>query len=439
MNLLIGFLLALIISLLAYAAGALSRGGALAALVVGTIVFGLGGLPAAILLLAFFISSSLLSRLFSRRKDTLAEKYSKTPRRDALQVAANGGPATLFIMLQSLFPGQLWPWLGFAASLAAVNADTWATELGVLSPAAPRLITTGRQVERGDSGGVTLTGTLAALAGALLIPVLAVFNGGQASNTILAVILLSLCGLVGSLVDSLLGATFQAIYTCPVCQKETERHPRHTCGALTTLKRGLPWMNNDLVNLSCALSGAGLAIVLWLFNPAWFSAPRLDRELSSPGGNLMSFPISSSSFEEGGLIPSRYTCDGENLSPALSWKDLPGGVRSLALITDDPDAPGGTFTHWVLYNMPPTLTILPEGVAKTATLPSVGTQGINDFRRVGYDGPCPPRGPLHRYYFNLYALDTPPTLPPGLNAAGLRKELKGHILAEAQWIGRFGR
>lgn len=153
----------------------------------------------------------------------------------------------------------------------------------------------------------------------------------------------------------------------------------------------------------------------------------------------MSFPISSPSFDEGQTIPTRYTCDGENHSPALAWRDLPAATRSLALIAEDPDAPGRTFTHWVLYNLPPTLSSLPEGLAKTVVLSGIGTQGENDFRHTGYDGPCPPPGPAHRYYFRLYALDTGPTLPAGMGAAELRKAIQGHTLAEAQWVGRFGR
>ena len=158
-QLLFGLLLAVIIAFVAYRAHSLSRSGALAALVLGTVIFGLGGFGWAVLLLGFFISSSLLSRLFKRRKAAFDEKFSKGSRRDAWQVAANGGTAGLMVLLHVLFPGAAWPWLAFAGSLAAANADTWATELGVLSRTAPRLITTGKKVERGTSGGVSLGGT----------------------------------------------------------------------------------------------------------------------------------------------------------------------------------------------------------------------------------------------------------------------------------------
>lgn len=147
----------------------------------------------------------------------------------------------------------------------------------------------------------------------------------------------------------------------------------------------------------------------------------------------MSFPISSTSFEMGGMIPSKFTCSGENRSPALSWKDLPAGTRSLALIVEDPDAPSGNFIHWVLYNLPASVSQLAEGN------PGAGTQGTNSFSKAGYGGPCPPPGPAHRYYFRLFALDLDPTLPGNLKAADLRKQIQGHILGEAEWMGKYGR
>ncbi len=271
MQLLTGFILALIISALAYLSRALSRSGALGALVLGTVIYGAGGVAWMVVLLAFFISSSVLSRLFKRQKSALGEKFSKGHRRDLWQVMANGGIAGLFALAHYFFPDSAWPWLGFCASLAAANADTWATELGVLSRSAPRLITTGKPVERGDSGGISPLGLLAALGGSLLIAVLAVvlWPLGNAPlgmvNSLAAIGLIALAGLAGSLVDSLLGATLQAIYTCPSCNKETERHPLHTCGTATTLKRGWRWLNNDAVNAACTLSGAVL-MMAFLFS-----------------------------------------------------------------------------------------------------------------------------------------------------------------------------
>lgn len=249
----IGFVLAALIASAAYRARSLSRSGAAGALVTGTAIFGLGGWQWAVLLMAFFVSSSLLTRLFSKRKTGLNEKFDKGGQRDLGQVLANGGLAALFAVLNAIFPGSAWTWAGFAASLAAVNADTWATELGVLSPSLPRLVTNWKPVEKGTSGAVSLYGTLAALSGSAFIALFAVLISPFASFTpFLSFGLITLAGLLGSLFDSILGATVQAIYRCAQCDKETERHPLHTCGLQTTQIRGWKWLNNDLVNLACA-------------------------------------------------------------------------------------------------------------------------------------------------------------------------------------------
>jgi uncharacterized protein (TIGR00297 family) len=268
----LGTLLAILIAAAARKTRSLSRSGAYAAIILGAVIFGLGGLAWATLLLAFFISSSLLSRLFKRRKRALDEKFSKGGERDAAQVFANGGIAGLFTLAHLFFPDAVWPWLGCAAALAAANADTWATELGVLNPGAPILITSGKVVERGTSGGISLVGTLAALSGSALIALFAVLfwqgpNSAETPNLAHGLTwfsLLTLSGLLGSLVDSLLGATLQAVYRCPQCAKETERHPIHTCGQPTQLLRGLPWLDNDWVNTACTLSGALIAIAFSL-------------------------------------------------------------------------------------------------------------------------------------------------------------------------------
>lgn len=250
------------IALLAWRAGALSKSGAWAAALAGGLIFGLGGVPWAALLLAFFVSSSVLSRLFGKQKSALAEKFSKGHRRDWGQVLANGGLGALLAVVHGLFPSAAWAWAAFAGAMAAVNADTWATELGVLSQKAPRLVTTGKRVERGTSGGVTLLGTLAALGGAAFVAVIAALvQPGESAWSLLVAAILG--GLAGAHFDSLLGATVQAIYHCPACDKETERHPTHTCGTATTQVRGWRWMNNDLVNLSCSLMGALVTVLLW--------------------------------------------------------------------------------------------------------------------------------------------------------------------------------
>ena len=263
-QLLSGFILGIVIAALAWRAGALSGSGAVAAAGVGGLVFGLGGLPWATLLLAFFISSSAFSRAFKGRKTLMNEKFAKGSRRDWGQVLANGGLGALLAICQALFPEQDWPWIAFAGGMAAVNADTWATEIGVLSASPPRLVTTGRVVERGTSGGVTALGSLAALAGAVLIGGLAALFSSPV-NTIALGVAIGIGGLGGTFFDSFLGATIQAIYTCPACQKETERHPYHGCGAQTSLQRGWRWLNNDWVNFACSLAGAALtSAVVWL-------------------------------------------------------------------------------------------------------------------------------------------------------------------------------
>jgi uncharacterized protein (TIGR00297 family) len=272
-NVLAGFGLAAAISWAAWRARSLNISGALAATLLGTVIFGIGGFGWAVLLLAFFISSSALSRLFRRKKKGLENTFAKGSQRDAGQVAANGAIAGLLVLLDVAMPSAEWVWAAYAAALAAANADTWATELGVLSKRMPRLITTGKPVERGTSGGISSAGTLAALSGSALIALLAVMfwqgqfpllNGEQAVSAVSVLArltVIALAGLAGSLLDSLLGATVQATYACPTCEKETERHPLHTCGSPTHLIRGWPWMNNDWVNTLCTLTGALLATI----------------------------------------------------------------------------------------------------------------------------------------------------------------------------------
>ncbi len=263
MQIIIGFILAILVAILAWRAGSLSNSGATAAALTGGLIFGLGGLSWAVLLLAFFITSSALSRAFKKRKTSLVEKFSKGDRRDWGQVLANGGLGALLAVGFYIPPHHAWLWLAFAGAMAAVNADTWSTELGVVSPVAPRMITTSRQVERGTSGGITLVGTLAALAGALLVAGLAVIFS-PSLGWLAAFGAITLGGLAGALIDSILGASVQAIYWCPTCKKETERYPLHTCGTPTHQVRGLKWINNDLVNVACSIAGAAISAGTWL-------------------------------------------------------------------------------------------------------------------------------------------------------------------------------
>ncbi len=143
--------------------------------------------------------------------------------------------------------------------------------------------------------------------------------------------------------------------------------------------------------------------------------------------------LSSPAFNEGGTIPRKHTCDGDNISPHLSWQGAPQSTRSLALIMNDPDAPSGDFIHWVLFDIPPAFSELREGVQ------GVGMLGANSFRKLGYNGPCPPRGPAHRYFFKLYALDQLLRLHPGATKVDLEGAMRDHILQQAQLMGRYAR
>ena len=153
----------------------------------------------------------------------------------------------------------------------------------------------------------------------------------------------------------------------------------------------------------------------------------------------MSFDLSSTAFAAGATIPRQHTCDGPDLSPPLAWAGQPDGTQSLALIVDDPDAPAGTWVHWVLFNLPSATRQLPQDVPRVQNLPDGSKQGKNDFERIGYGGPCPPPGPAHRYFFRLYALDAMLDLAPGSTRAELDQAMAGHIVAETTVIGTYGR
>ncbi len=149
--------------------------------------------------------------------------------------------------------------------------------------------------------------------------------------------------------------------------------------------------------------------------------------------------LRSDAFEDGGDIPVRYTCLGEDVSPGLNWSDVPAGTQSFVLIVDDPDAPFGTWVHWVAYDIPKDAAGLKEDVPKKFMLDNGTRQGFNSFRRIGYGGPCPPPGRPHRYVFRLYALDTVLRLGPGAGKGALTRAMRGHVLNEARLTGRFGR
>lgn len=162
------------------------------------------------------------------------------------------------------------------------------------------------------------------------------------------------------------------------------------------------------------------------------TAPRDD----SPTPRLV---LTSVAFAEGTTIPARHTCEGENLSPPMGWTGVPVGTRAFAMVCDDPDAPRGTWVHWVLWNLPSDAVELGEGVPRKPELPSGARQGLNDSGDIGYAGPCPPPGKPHRYFFHLYALDSSLNLPPGVNRSDLDAAMEGHILGSATTMGTYER
>jgi uncharacterized protein (TIGR00297 family) len=266
LRLLLGLFSSGIIGLLAYRRRSLSPSGVAGAVLTGTTTFGLGGWSWGLSLIFFFGSSSFLSHFRERDKTGIAtDKFSKGSQRDLGQVIANGGVATLLALsygstsstaLRNMLQA------GYVGALATATADTWATEVGVFSRQQPRLVTTGKPVPAGTSGGVTLLGTGAAAAGAFFLGLIfwLLQRCRRASTTLPLIAFMS--GLLGSLFDSLLGATVQAIYYCPACDKETERQI-HNCGTETRLQRGLHWMNNDVVNFLATLVGGLVAMVVY--------------------------------------------------------------------------------------------------------------------------------------------------------------------------------
>ena len=161
------------------------------------------------------------------------------------------------------------------------------------------------------------------------------------------------------------------------------------------------------------------------------------------GTRATTLKIESPAFAAGAAIPRRHTCDGADLSPPLTWSGVPASAAGLVLIMDDPGAPAGTWVHWVLYDLPPNAPGLAEGVPRTERLDNGAAQGacwgVTSFERLGYYGPCPPPGAPHRYEFKLYAVDRKLGLPPGATKGDVLKEMKGHVLAEGRWTGKYAR
>lgn len=250
----IGAIVSSAIALAAYRTRSLDGAGAFAAFAVGTATYGALGLPGAAILLAFFSTSVALSRVGRARKRALLVDVGKTGPRDAAQVFANGGIAAVCALL-ALWVDPRFAF-AFAGALAAATADTWGTEIGTLARARPRSIVTLRPVAAGLSGGVTLPGTLAEVAGALLIAGVTstIGFGGNATRAFAAV---ALAGIVGALADSVIGGSLQSLRFCPQCRRSTEREP-HGCGANTTPIRGAAWLGNDAVNIAATLVGAAV-------------------------------------------------------------------------------------------------------------------------------------------------------------------------------------
>lgn len=266
-NWLVGLAGSVLIAGAAYAKRSLTLSGAIAAVAMGTLMYAAGSAPWFGTLIAFFVSSSALSSWKRKRKEAAEQGYAKSGRRDAGQVWANGGIGLLLCLGAAAYPHPYW-WAAFVGVMATVNADTWATEIGGLSAAAPRSIVTGRSVAPGTSGGVTPLGLAASAAGGLFIGAAAWGLSaladplGGAPNAVTGPALLALGlagGMAGSLTDSWLGAVLQVMYRCPVCGREIEK--REHCGIQATRLRGLSWMTNDAVNALSSLAGAAAALV----------------------------------------------------------------------------------------------------------------------------------------------------------------------------------
>ncbi len=160
---------------------------------------------------------------------------------------------------------------------------------------------------------------------------------------------------------------------------------------------------------------------------------------ASPPSAAPGFALKSGAFTPGQPIPARHTCDGQDLSPELHWSGAPENTRAFALLCDDPDAPSGTWVHWVVYDLPPAAVSLPEGSGRSVQLPAGSREGLNGWGKTGYRGPCPPPGKPHRYFFRLYALDAPLGLAPSAARGAVERAMAGHVLASAELVGTYGR
>ncbi len=245
----------------------LTRKGMWAAASLGGLIFSSGSLPWSAPIISFFFSSSLLSLVHKRLDVENIPSGENHRTRDWGQVVANGGIGAVLAIIASFDKQWQWPIIAYAGAIAAVTADTWATELGALSSHKPRLITSWKVVEPGTSGGVTPLGTLSSLAGSVIMALVSmlVFPNLPSGRLILTV---TIAGLLGSFLDSVLGASLQAMYFCPRCIKETERHPQHSCQTPTVYTRGWGWLNNDRVNFLSSVVGSVICVLLWHLFPS---------------------------------------------------------------------------------------------------------------------------------------------------------------------------
>ncbi len=271
-NVLLGMVISVLLGIVAFNKQALSISGTLAAILVGAVIYSFGGPGWFGMLLIFFATSLFFTRYKAREKQTVVQEFAKGGIRDFWQVLANGGIAAL-LTLGFFYYDHLIFFFAFAGVIATVNADTWATEIGITSNRNPRLITNGKRVPVGTSGAVSSGGIISATLGALVIALTAVlFYYGPAwispvnnlANPMIFILAITVAGLVGSLADSFLGATIQAMYYCDKCKKETERLT-HYCGTKTRPIRGIAWFDNDLVNLASSMAGAILAAAIHIF------------------------------------------------------------------------------------------------------------------------------------------------------------------------------
>ncbi len=261
-SLLVGFVAACVVAAGGYRTRALTIGGAAAAAIVGTAIFGFGGWRWAAVMVGFFVLSSALSRVGRMRKTATDDVVEKGSRRDSVQVLANGGVAGIIALVHGISGGSTLLFVAFLGSMAAATADTWSTEIGALSGSPPRSIISGNLVAPGTSGGVTPAGFSGALAGASVIGGI----GGLWSVSALDLVFAALiAGFAGSIFDSLLGATIQQVNRCPVCGVATERMI-HDCGTTTLRLRGIPGVNNDVVNGLTTLFGAAAGLLLFLIS-----------------------------------------------------------------------------------------------------------------------------------------------------------------------------